>query len=211
MSLDIFSFILGPISNNTYLLADTSSRQAVVIDPSFDPQPVLAAVRANDLTLTAIWVTHAHFDHIAGVPTILQSSAAPLSVALHPQDLPIWRDNGYARSFGFNLDIGPDPTLQFHHQQILHLGSETLEVRHTPGHSLGHVVFYSAAANVLFSGDLIFQHSVGRTDLPGASQKILLHSIRTQIINLPPQTRLLSGHGPETTVAEEIVSNPYIN
>jgi glyoxylase-like metal-dependent hydrolase (beta-lactamase superfamily II) len=129
---------------------------------------------------------------------------------MHPDDLPVWRAGGGGRSFGFSIDPGPDPSVPLVHGQLLHLGDETLEVRHTPGHSPGHVVFYSPTAGVLFCGDLIFHRSVGRTDLPGSSAQKLVHSIHTQVYTLPPATRLLCGHGPDTTVAEEIAENPFV-
>ena len=96
------------------------------------------------------------------------------------------------------------------HRQSLTIGEILVEVRHTPGHTPGHVVFYAPSAGVVFCGDLIFYGSVGRTDLPGGNHRQLIESIQAQILSLPPQTRLFSGHGPETTVGDEIANNPFL-
>jgi hydroxyacylglutathione hydrolase len=210
MPLSILTLSLGPMANNTYLVADSHTGQAAVIDPSFDAQQVLDSVQAHGWQLSAIWLTHAHFDHIAGVATIQAAQPTPLRVGLHPADLNLWRAGGGARLFGVQLEPGPDPAVHFEHGQQLALGEQHLVVRHTPGHSPGHVVFYAPQDGVVFCGDLIFENSVGRTDLPGSSQAQLLQSIHQHILTLPPDTRLLPGHGNPTTVAQEKHSNPFL-
>ncbi len=210
MSLEVLTFVLGPIENNTYALVDPQTRSAVIIDPSFEAEEVSARLAQSGWKMQAIWITHAHFDHIAGVHALLASGQDNLPIGLHPLDLPLWQESGGARMFGFHLDKLPKPNFSFHHGQSLTLGSETIEVRHTPGHSPGHVVFYVPSAQTLLCGDVIFQHSIGRTDLPGASLTQLENSIRSQVYTLPPPTRLLSGHGPASTVAEEMTNNPYV-
>ncbi len=210
MSLDIITLTLGPMENNTYLAADLDTREAVIIDPSFGSETVLSEASARGWKLTGIWLTHAHFDHIAGIQTLvnaLQPGALP--VGLHPADLPLYQESGGARAFGLHLPPGPEPSILFKHKQALSVGWQTLRVLHTPGHTPGHVVFYSAETGAALCGDLIFYHSVGRTDLPGGDFDALLESIRSQIFTLPPATRLLCGHGPETTVAEEAQNNPF--
>jgi len=208
--MKISTFTLGPLGNNSYLLADPSSGQAAVIDPSFDPQPLLDETERQNLAITAIWLTHAHFDHIAGCAQILQACRAPVALALHPADLPLWKEKGGARMFGFQLDSLPEPNTQLQHGQMLRLGENQIIVRHTPGHCPGHVVFYAPASQVVFSGDLIFYRSIGRSDLPGGSNSQLSASIRSQIYSLPPEVLLLPGHGPQTSVQEEIDENPYV-
>lgn len=221
MALEIVAVQLGPMDNNSYLIADQPTGQAAVIDPSFESELILREVERRGWTLSAIWLTHAHFDHIAGVK-ILRDAAAPaqanpiqvgplpLRVGLHPLDLPLWQEAGGARGFGLQMETGPDPEISFAHGQTLSLGSSTLEIRHTPGHTAGHVVLYSPHDSTVFCGDLIFYRGVGRTDLPGGDHAALLRSIREQILPLPPHTRLLSGHGPETTVGEEAAENPFL-
>jgi hydroxyacylglutathione hydrolase len=134
-----------------------------------------------------------------------------LAVALHPADHTLWRAQGGAPLFGYQIDPGPEPGVDLVHGQILRLGSVAFEVRHTPGHTPGLCCFYVATEGICFCGDLIFRGGVGRTDLPGGDWQSLLDSIQQQIFSLPDETRLLSGHGPETTVGEEKRNNPYLD
>ncbi|HWQ05412.1 MAG TPA: MBL fold metallo-hydrolase [Longilinea sp.] len=210
MSLEISTFVLGPLSNNTYLVTDQKTGDTAVIDPSLGSQEVLDFVKKRSWTLLHIWLTHAHFDHTAGVKLIASSQIPSIPVSLHRLDLPLYQDSGGARKFGFTIQPGPEPSYYFEDRQILNLGESHLEVRFTPGHTPGHVVFYAPDENVVFCGDVIFRGSIGRTDLPGGSFQQLLNSIQTKILTLPAQTRLLSGHGPETTVAMETSDNPYL-
>lgn len=210
MTITCIPFVLGPLENNTYLVVDSETGEAVIIDPSFDSQIVLEEIQQHGWHLSQVWLTHAHFDHFAGVSIIAESTTPPVPIGLHPGDLALWKQNGLAPSYGIKFESGPKPTIQFAHSQVLSIGKSTFEVRHTPGHTRGHVVFVSQDDRIVLCGDLIFKGSVGRTDLPGGDTTALLNSIRTQILTLPAQTRLLSGHGPETTVGEEAKNNPYI-
>jgi glyoxylase-like metal-dependent hydrolase (beta-lactamase superfamily II) len=210
MTLQIIPFSLGPVHTNAYLLADPTTAEAAVIDPSWDGHIILAEAQKRGWRIGHLWYTHAHFDHIGGAAAIADALNPLPLVALHPADHTLWRTGGGGKLFGLAIDPGPEPAIDFEHGQTLRLGSTTLEVRHTPGHTPGHVVFYCASAKTCFCGDLIFAHSVGRTDLPGGSWETLVKSIREQIYSLPEETRLLSGHGPETTVGEEKVSNPFV-
>ncbi len=200
------------MENNTYLLADPASRSAVVIDPSFESERVLEAAAARGWTLTAIWLTHAHFDHIAGISALTSKEGVFPPVGVHPADLPLYRQGGGSHLFGMRLPPGPEPSFAFAHGQTLALGSlpQAVEVRHAPGHTPGHVIFYLPAAQAAICGDVIFYRGIGRTDLPGGDYDTLIHSIRTQVFTLPPATRLLCGHGLETTVAGEQDHNPFL-
>lgn len=208
--LEIIQFVLGPVATNTYLVADTATKEAVVIDPAWDEPLVLDAVARHAWQLRQIWITHAHFDHTSGTDQLVkQINPAPL-IALHPADLPIWRSGGGAAWFGLQTPALPTPTLQLSHGLVLSLGEARFEVRHVPGHSPGHVVFYCQADGVLFCGDTIFWGSIGRTDLPGGDGSLLLRKIRAEILTLPEDTRLLSGHGEETSVGQEKRWNPFL-
>jgi hydroxyacylglutathione hydrolase len=210
MTLTITPYIFGPLENNTYLLADSASSEAVIIDPALGSEAILEDIQRRRLKITAIWVTHAHFDHISGINQLVKAIHPLESIGLHPDDLDLWREGGGARYFGINLHPDVEPTLFFFHGQQLNLGKHFIEVRHTPGHSRGHVVFYAKDIATVFCGDLVFHRSIGRSDLPGGELAVLLNSIRSQILTLPPQTRLLSGHGPETSVGEEKTENPFL-
>lgn len=208
--LEIVSFTLGPAQTNAYLIADPETKEAVVIDPAWDGVVILGAARKRGWRIGHLWYTHAHFDHIGGAGAIADALNPLPLVALHPNDHVLWRTGGGGGLFGFDIDPGPEPTIDFVQGQILRLGSNEIEVRYTPGHTTGHCVFYVASEKVCFCGDLIFNDSVGRTDLPGGNWETLVKSIKEQIFSMPDDTRLLSGHGPVTTVGEEKMNNPFV-
>ncbi len=208
--LEILAFTLGPVQTNAYLVADSKTGDAAVIDPAWDGPILLAEARKRNWRIAHLWYTHAHFDHIGGAGAIADALNPLPLVALHPNDHVLWRAGGGGPMFGFNIDPGPEPTIDLFQGQILKLGSVEFEVRFTPGHTPGHCIFYVAEAKICFCGDLIFQNSVGRTDLPGGDSDALVNSIKTQVFTLPDETRLLSGHGPETTVAVEKQFNPFV-
>lgn len=208
--LDIVSFVLGPVATNAYLIADPRSKEAAVIDPAWDGGVFVTEAGRRGWRIAHVWLTHAHFDHLAGTAALVEAIDPPPPVALHPEDLPLWKVQGGAPFFGMHIDPGPQPDLSLSHGQTLCLGDFEFEVRHAPGHTPGHVVFYCSSESVVFCGDVIFQTSIGRTDLPGGSHRTLIESIYTQILTLPDETRLLTGHGPETTVGEERLDNPFL-
>lgn len=209
-TLEIVSFTLGPAMTNAYLVADPGSGEAAVIDPAWDGEAILQEARRRGWRIAHLWYTHAHFDHIGGAGAIADGLEQAPQVALHPDDRLLWRAQGGAALFGYHIEPGPEPNIDLAHGQVLHLGSVDFEVRHTPGHTPGLCCFYVAEAEVCFCGDLIFRDSVGRTDLPGGDWEALLESIHAQVFTLPDETRLLSGHGPETTVGQEKRSNPFL-
>jgi glyoxylase-like metal-dependent hydrolase (beta-lactamase superfamily II) len=208
--LEIVSFTLGPAQTNAYLVADPYTKEAAVIDPSWDGHVILKEAQKRGWRIGHLWYTHAHFDHIGGAGAIADALNPLPLVALHPNDHVLWRAGGGGALFGFDIDPGPEPTIDFVHGMTMKLGSNEFEVRFTPGHTPGHCVLYVAEAGVCFCGDLIFNGSVGRTDLPGGDWDTLVRSIREQIFNLPDDTRLLSGHGPVTTVGDEKTRNPFV-
>jgi glyoxylase-like metal-dependent hydrolase (beta-lactamase superfamily II) len=208
--LEILPFTLGPVSTNAYLVADPETKEAAVIDPAWDGHIILKAAQERGWRIGHLWFTHAHFDHIGGAAAIADALNPLPLVALHADDHVLWRAGGGGAAFGFDIDPGPEPTIDFQQGMKLQLGSNEFEVRHTPGHTKGLCVLYVASANVCFCGDLIFNGSVGRTDLPGGDWDTLVESIHTQIFTLPDETRLLSGHGEETTVGEEKQHNPFV-
>jgi glyoxylase-like metal-dependent hydrolase (beta-lactamase superfamily II) len=208
--LEIVPFTLGPAQTNAYLVADPETKEAAVIDPAWDGQVILAEAQRRGWRIAHLWYTHAHFDHLGGAGAIADALNPLPLVALHPNDHVLWRAGGGGALFGFDIDPGPEPTIDFYPGQTLRLGSVEFEVRFTPGHTPGHCILYVASAGVCFCGDLIFAGSVGRTDLPGSDWKQLVESIQTQIFSLPDETRLLPGHGPETTVGEEKANNPFV-
>jgi len=208
--IEIIPFILGPVSTNSYLVGEPKSRSAVVIDPAWDGETLAQEAARHNWQIKEVWLTHAHFDHIGGITGLLKCVIPAPQVALHNADLVLYSLQGGASFFGMRIEPAPAPNLSLTPGQVLTLGDTSFEVRHCPGHTLGHVVFYCAAEKVVFCGDVIFMGSIGRTDLPGGDYDTLIHSIQTQILTLPDETRLLTGHGDETTVGFERRTNPFL-
>jgi glyoxylase-like metal-dependent hydrolase (beta-lactamase superfamily II) len=205
----IQTFTGGAFDENSFLVSAGDDGRAVVIDPGAAAYFLLERVEEEGLEVEAILVTHAHLDHIEGLDDVRQATGAP--IYLHPDDRPLYEAlEAQAQVYGFEVPIPPPPDRDLTHGQELHLGGCTFQVRFTPGHAPGHVVFYAENAGVAFVGDVIFAGSIGRTDLPGGDYQELMGSIRDQILTLPEETRLLSGHGPETTVGLERMRNPFL-
>ena len=207
---EIVTFTLGPAQTNAYLVADSGSGEAAVIDPAWDGDLILEESRRRGWRIGHLWYTHAHFDHLGGAGAIADALNPLPLVALHPADHVLWRAEGGAPLFGYKIDPGPEPGIDLFEGQTLILGGTQLVVRHTPGHTPGHCAFTVQSERVCFCGDLIFSGSVGRTDLPGGDWDALVSSIERAIFTLPDETRLLAGHGSETTVGNEKRTNPFV-
>lgn len=210
MALSIKTFILGPIENNTYLLSNSDSKEAVLIDPAVPSRNIINHLKENGLLLKSIWITHAHFDHIGGVRWLLDNSGADVKVVIHQEAISLWEIGGSAREFGFDFDPGPVPETIVKEGDRLSIGNYEFMVYHTPGHTPGHITFYCKEENMAFCGDLIFYHSIGRTDLTTSNESDLLNSINENIFTLPDETTLYPGHGNSTTVGEEKRNNPFV-
>jgi glyoxylase-like metal-dependent hydrolase (beta-lactamase superfamily II) len=209
--LEIVTIPSGPFQTNAYLVADTQSGLATVIDPAWDGKRIADEAKGHHWRIVSIWVTHAHFDHLAGSAELVDQLETAPTVALHPLDYPLWRSEGGARWFGLRIDPGPEPGFHLEHGMQMHLGKYLFEVRHVPGHTPGHVLFACPEEKAAFVGDVIFAGGIGRTDLPGGDYEILMESIQNQVLSLPGDMRLFPGHGPMTTVLDEQNLNPFIN
>ncbi len=209
--LSIVSLTLGPVMTNTYIIADDNSGEAVVIDPADEGKRIASEIEARGWRLISIWLTHAHFDHMGGTAELADNSTPMPPIALHADDNQLWRIQGGAAFFGMKIDPGPEPTIELKHGQVLNVGDYQFQVLHAPGHTPGHVMFYNKTESVLICGDVIFQGSIGRTDLPGGDYDTLIRSINTEVMTLPDDTVLLSGHGPQSKVGVERQYNPFIN
>jgi hydroxyacylglutathione hydrolase len=208
--LIIHTLALGPMENNTLVVADEKTGDAIVVDPSFELEPILDLVEENEYRLRLILLTHAHFDHSVNALPLSDRFSPPVPVSLHPSDLSLWTNGGSADLFGVHSKPSRNPDSYLFDGQHILLGEEEIEVRHTPGHTPGSVVFVIPVNHTVITGDLIFFHSIGRTDLPGGDSNDLFHSIRAKIFTLPRGYRLIPGHGPETSVAEEVENNPFL-
>jgi hydroxyacylglutathione hydrolase len=208
--IKIKTFSVGPMQNNSYLIIDGSTNSAAIVDPSYESEIVVEAALDEGLRISHILITHAHFDHIMGIPSVLNILSIAPEIAICSADLPLWKDKGNANTFGISLPSLPDPTKFLSDGTEILLGSTTITAFHTPGHTPGHLAYYIAEANSVFVGDLIFYRSIGRTDLTGGDQAQLIDSIKDRIFSLPGSTQILPGHGPSTTVADEISFNPFL-
>ena len=197
----------GMFQENCLIVADPDTRDAVLVDPGEEADLFLRRIEYERYSLCAVWLTHAHIDHIAGVQAVIDHTKVP--IYLHPADRPLY-DNveGQGRWLGVGAATAPPPDHELNHGDLLEVGRCSFQVRHVPGHSPGGVAF--VGDGVVLSGDALFAGSVGRTDLPGGDTATLLTSIREQLLSLPDQTIVYSGHGPETTIGVERSTNPFL-
>lgn len=197
----------GQFAQNCYLVADRSTREAVMIDPGEEPAMFLAELNTRAWTLRGIWLTHAHIDHIMGVAAVKRATGVPIH--LHPLDRPIYDAlPQFGAWFGIKVEPPPPPDVELTPGSKLQVGRVEFDVRFTPGHSPGSVSF--VGPDVVFGGDVLFNGSVGRTDLPGGDAGTLMSSIQTQFLSLPDSTTVYSGHGPTTTIGVERLTNPFL-
>lgn len=201
--------VVGELGVNCYLLADSQTKEGVVVDPGAEPELILAAVKANGIKVTSILNTHGHFDHIGGNRALAETTGAPLMI--HREDEPFFsRAALSAKMYGLMAEDSPAPGGYFADGDIIRFGSHEIRVIHTPGHSPGGSCFYLEKDCILISGDSLFAESIGRTDLPGGSQAQLVGAIRAKLLSLPETVKVFPGHGPATTIGHEKKYNPYL-
>lgn len=198
---------LGPIGTNAYIVGDPTTRRAAIVDPGDEPQRLLAVLARLSLNLELIVATHAHFDHVGAVRPLVDATGAPF--LLFEKELPVLQVAAdRAALFGITIPAPPAPDRLLREDDVLSLGGGTFRVVHTPGHSPGHMCLLGDG--LAFVGDVIFQGSIGRTDLPGGDYETLIRSIATHLLVLPDTTVLYNGHGPATTVGRERRTNPFL-
>lgn len=216
MPLDIRSFVVSPFAENTYVLS--SGGEAAIVDPGTasraERQAVEAYVEAAGLRVRHLLLTHAHIDHVFGCHHFAErygDTAEHGGWQLHPADAPLLQ-NAVVQGelFGVRVDPPPPPAHDLAAGDTIRLGDVAFRVLHVPGHSPGSVAFYAEAEGALLGGDVLFQGSIGRTDLWQGSLDTLLASIRDEVLTLPDETVVYSGHGPTTTVGAERRSNPFL-
>ena len=204
--LDVMTIAVGPIAQNAHIIWSKSDGRAVVVDPGEEGEKIYRRLSELGLTLEKILITHGHFDHVGGARFLKERTGA--DVCIHEADAGMMRNASVqAAMFGLGVPEPPAPDIFLKDGDVVRLADQEIKVVHTPGHSPGHIAFVSRG--MAFVGDLIFAGAIGRTDLPGGSFETLLRSVREKIFTLPPETILYSGHGPATTVGEEMRSNPF--
>jgi glyoxylase-like metal-dependent hydrolase (beta-lactamase superfamily II) len=205
--LIIKKYVLGPVETNCYLLCDEASGKAVIIDPGDRCDETIDFISKNKYKVLYIINTHGHFDHICGNKFFHNQLGAP--VAAHKLDFDVITNSGGANVFGLRIDPSPAPTVDLSLSNSIVFGGVTLEVIWTPGHRPGHVSLYEKVSESLFCGDVLFYRSVGRTDLPGGNHEELIRSIQQKLFKLPGSVVVYPGHGPKTTIADEMAENPW--
>ena len=197
---------VGPFQENCYLVADPDSRRAVIIDPGDEPSRIASMVERAEVDVAAIWLTHAHLDHVGAIEPLRRVWSVP--VLLHPADLVLYRRAALqAANYGLELEQPSDPDGELRDGETLSLGDLRFTVCHTPGHAPGHVVF--VGHGIMLGGDLLFAGSIGRTDLPLCDPLAMEASLAT-VATFDPATIVYPGHGPSTTIGAELATNPYL-
>lgn len=209
MSLDVRMLTVGPIAENCFLVRRDGADRGLVVDPGEEPERILASVEEMGMEVEAILLTHCHFDHIGAVAPVAAATSA--SVYCPELEVPVLADvMAYVPFPG----IGPYESYDADHQvkggEVLELAGLTIDVTFTPGHSPGHVTYAVRDEAALFSGDVLFQGSVGRVDLPGGDGPTLMRSIRALLESHPDETAVYPGHMGATTLGAERASNPFL-
>lgn len=205
MSLDVTRLELGPIGTNCYLVRRQGAGEAVVVDPGGDAAEIRLELAARNARCAAILITHGHWDHLGGVADLVEGTGAPVHMAEDERAL-LENVNDYVPPGVHIRAYTPDVLLQG--DESLELAEITWETLRVPGHSPAHLAY--AADGSLFSGDVLFAGSVGRTDLPGGDWDLLVASIQKLVDRFPPETVVYSGHGPPTTLGHELAANPFL-
>lgn len=208
--MKIMYMVLGPFMTNTYILYNEATMEGLVVDPSFSPEQYIKAIEEKKIHLTSIFLTHAHVDHMAGMNE-LRKAFPEARMYMDKRDRSFLRDPEKNLSYMF-----PTPTLVDDADVWVKDGDEietsgyTFQVIDTAGHTPGGISFYLKKEGIVFTGDSLFQGSIGRTDFPGGSMKELTGSIRKNLFTLPDSTVVLSGHGEQTTIGQEKRTNPFL-
>ena len=205
--MKVQTFTVGPFQENTYLLIDDDAARAVLIDPGDEGRRLVTGIRESGATLEAIWLTHAHVDHVGGIAPVKRVWDVP--IFLHPADRALYdRAALQAAFYGLPFEPPPAPDRELADGAKVSVGSLEFEVMHTPGHAPGLVVIHGHG--VAFVGDLVFAGSIGRTDLPLSDANAMSASLE-RVSALPDATVLYPGHGVASTIARERAMNPFLN
>jgi hydroxyacylglutathione hydrolase len=200
---------VGPFQENCYVLGDEASGVGAVVDPGDEASRIAMAVEQTGLEIGSIILTHAHIDHVGAVAALVDEYSCP--VLMHAEAEPML-EQVPTQAMMMGLRFGKVPTVDHHigEGEMVEVGDLRLRPLYTPGHAPGHLAFYIEEEGLVLSGDALFAGSVGRVDLPGGSMEVLMRSIEERFMTLPDETRVYPGHGPQTQIGNERVSNPFL-
>ncbi|WP_062048162.1 MBL fold metallo-hydrolase [Bacillus sp. JCM 19034] len=202
---------LGPLQTNAYVIQN-DEHEAIIIDPGGDGPQLVEWLKQESLQPLAILLTHAHFDHIGAVDDVRRAFSCPTHIHhLEGHWLGDSTLNGSQRFMSDNPIVIQDADFLINSEKSLTIHSFTFEILETPGHSPGSVSYYMKDESIIFSGDVLFEQSIGRTDLPGGNHEQLLKSIHTKLLDLPEETVVACGHGRPTTIGQEMDHNPFLS
>lgn len=196
---------------NCTLIWDEESKRGVVIDPGGDLERIVSVIEDNDLTITEIWLTHGHIDHAAGAMELKEKLDIKI-IGPHRDDLPLLSKlEEQAAMFGLNDEVrNVTPDIWLEEGDKVSIEDEIFEVFHCPGHAPGHVVFYNRNRKFAHVGDVLFNGSIGRTDLPGGDHATLISSIKDKLMQWPDDVQFICGHGPASSIGQERETNPFL-
>lgn len=219
--MKIAEFVQTPFQQNTRVVSCEQTGKAICIDPGEESPEVVEYIEQNGLDLAAICLTHGHLDHVGGAAylhdrfpeadVIAHREEAELYYSLPKQPLLMGIQPHQLAALGMDYAEPPKITRFAEHEDVLEVGELRFEIRHCPGHTLGHIVLVEENERTVFSGDCLFSGTIGRTDLPGGNFQRLIGSIRSEILSLPDDFTVCCGHGPDTTVGRERASNPFLS
>ncbi len=198
--------VVGPFGSNCYIVGSKSSKEGMIIDPGDEAEVILSNVKDLELEIKSIVLTHAHIDHIGALKEVKEATGA--EVAIHTDEAESLQRQPLSTMFGISYPAPPPPDRSLKDGDSIDIGDLHFEVLHTPGHSPGCICLLGEG--IIFSGDTLFNYSIGRTDLPGGSYSQLMDSIHTRLMTLPDDTIVYPGHGPDTTIGTERQGNPFL-
>lgn len=208
-NMNLYTLVLGPVRTNCYVLLNTKTKEAVIVDPADRAGDITGFLKEKGVTLQAILLTHGHFDHIMGAAALAQEHHVKIYANLKEKELLARSDMNYSDTLG--LEYGMEPDEFFTDGTVFQFAGFSIQTIDTPGHTAGGTCFYLKEQNILFSGDTLFRDTIGRTDLPTGSFSTLLSSVKGKLMQLPDEVQVFPGHGAVTSIGYERVNNEYLN